>query len=267
MTYINIDNKNIHYKQYGKGEAILFLNGMLMSTNSWSPFIKTVSKNYNMITIDLLDQGKSDSSNGEYTIDTQVEILKKFLNKLGLKRVNLLGMSYGGKIALDFTYKYPNMVKSLILSNTDSHTTDYMKRIAAQWIKAASTLDSSIFLNCTMPYMYSYSYYKENYESIKELEKVFNKIIDEEWFQRFKNALNSANGFNVKDQLKHIDVPTLIISSELDVITPIEYQELIHNEIKDSIWKTIENVGHASMYEKPEEFISMVMEFLGSIEA
>ena len=87
MAYINIDNKNIHYKQYGSGEAVVFLNGMLMSTNSWSPFIKTVSKNYNMITIDLLDQGKSDSSNGEYTIGTQVEILKKFLNKL-LNRVN-----------------------------------------------------------------------------------------------------------------------------------------------------------------------------------
>ena len=262
MPYINICNKNIHYKQYGKGESIVFLSGMLMSTNSWSPFIKTVSKNYNMITIDLLDQGKSDGSNGDYNVELQVEILKEFLDKLGLKKVSLLGMSYGGKVALDFICKYPNMVKSLILSNTDSHTTDYMKGIAERWIKAAATLDASIFLNSTMPYMYSYGYYKENYEGLGELEKVFNKIMNREWFKRFENSLNSADGFNVNHKLNTIKVPTLIISSELDVITPTIYQELLHREIKGSIWKTIKDVGHASMYEKPEEFISIVMEFL-----
>lgn len=265
MAYINIDNKNIHYKQYGSGEAVVFLNGMLMSTNSWSPFINTVSKKYNMITIDLLDQGKSDSSNGEYSIDTQVEILKEFLDKLGLKEVILLGTSYGGKIALSFYIKYPNMVKSLILANTDSCTTDYMKRIAEEWIDKASTLDASIFLNSTMPYMYSYNYYKENYEGLKELEKVFSEIMNREWFERFKNALNSAADFNISPKLNTINVPTLIISSELDVITPTAYQELLHREIEDSKWEIIKDVGHASMYEKPEEFISIVMKFLGDL--
>ena len=262
MPYINIDNKNIHYKQYGDGEVIVFLNGMLMSTNSWSPFIRTVSKDYNMITVDLLDQGRSDSPDGEYTLDTQVEILKKFLDELGLDKVNLLGMSYGGKVALNFICRYPDMIKSLILTNTDSHTTDHMKRVANHWKEVASTLDAFKFLNSTIPYMYSYDYYKRNYEDMERKAKIFSRNMNEEWYEKFRRSLDSAGSYNVKDKLKSIKVPTLIISSELDVITPIEYQELMHREIENSKWKILKNVGHASMFEEPEEFISTVMEFL-----
>lgn len=267
MSYITINNKNIYYKQYGEGEAIVFLNGMLMSTNSWSPFIRTVSKNYNMVAVDLLDQGKTDDFDKYYTIDTQVQILYRVLSELKFDKVNLLGMSYGGKVALDFTIKYPNKVKSLILSNTDSYTTDTMKGIAKYWVEAASTLNPFVFLNSIIPYMYSYSYYKKNYEDIKKIEKPFNKIMNEKWYHRFKRALASVDNFNIYSQLQSIKVPTLIISSELDIVTPIEYQELIHRQIKDSMWQIIEGVGHASMYEKPEEFIFIVMKFLENVES
>ena len=66
MPYIKILDKKIYYKEYGDGEAIVFLNGMMMSTNSWSPFTKEVSRDYRMITVDLLDQGRSDSSEYNY---------------------------------------------------------------------------------------------------------------------------------------------------------------------------------------------------------
>ncbi len=95
-----------------------------------------------------------------------------------------------------------------------------------------------------------------------KLEKAFHRIMDREWFERFERALKSADGFNVNHKLNTINVPTLIISSELDVITPTVYQELLYKEIKDSKWEIIKDVGHASMFEKPEEFITLVMKFL-----
>lgn len=129
MPYINISNKKIYYKEYGHGEPIVFLNGVMMSTNSWSPFIRTVSKDYKMIVVDLIDQGKSDSYKEKYTIETQSDFLKDLLEMLQLKKVHLVGMSYGGKVALTFTLKYKYRVKTLILSNTDSHTSNIMREI------------------------------------------------------------------------------------------------------------------------------------------
>ncbi|MBU5456132.1 alpha/beta fold hydrolase [Caproiciproducens sp. MSJ-32] len=266
MPYVKILDKNIYYREYGSGEPIVFLNGMMMSTSSWTPFAKIVSKDYRMITVDLLDQGRSDSCEDNYTIDTQVEFLNQFLKKLNLKKVHILGTSYGGKVALTFAIKHPTKVKSLILSNTDSYTTNIMRDIGRGWIYGASTLDGEIFSTLIMPYIYSYHYYEKNYEEIKAKGKTFEKMLNEEWYQRFKRGIESARNFNVYDELKNIKSPTLIISSEFDIITPIGYQKLIHEEIEGSKWIIIKRAGHASMYEKPEEFISIVMDFLESIK-
>ena len=51
MPYMNIMNKNIYYKEYGSGDPIVFLNGMMMATNSWSPFTRKLSKDYRTITV------------------------------------------------------------------------------------------------------------------------------------------------------------------------------------------------------------------------
>lgn len=266
MPYVKILDKNIYYREYGSGEPIVFLNGMMMSTSNWTPFAKIVSKDYKMITVDLLDQGRSDSCEDKYTIDTQGEFLNQFLKKLNLKKVHILGTSYGGKVALTFAIKHPTMVKSLILSNTDSYTTNIMKDIGKSWVYGASTLEGEIFSTLIMPYMYSYEYYEKNYKDIKTIRKIFDNILDKEWYQRFKRGIESARNFNVYDELKNIKSPTLIISSEFDIITPIGYQKLIHEEIEGSKWIIMKGVGHASMYEKPEEFISIVMDFLESIK-
>ena len=266
MPYVKILDKNIYYREYGSGEPIVFLNGMMMSTSSWTPFAKIVSKDYKMITVDLLDQGRSDSCEDNYTIDTQVEFLNQFLKKLNLEKIHILGTSYGGKVALTFAIKHPTKVKSLILSNTDSYTTNIMRDIGRGWIYGASTLNGEVFYTLVMPYIYSYHYYEKNYEEIKAKGKTFKKMLNEEWYQRFKRGIESARNFNVYGKLKSIKSPTLIISSEFDIITPIGYQKLIYEEIKGSKWIIIKRAGHASMYEKPEEFISIVMEFLESIK-
>ena len=58
--------------------------------------------------------------------------------------------------------------------------------------------------------------------------------MDNEWYNRLKRILISATDYNVSSQIKDIKVPTLIISSEFDAITPIEYQQFIHKQIEDS---------------------------------
>ena len=265
MPYINIMDKKIYYREYGNGEPVIFLNGVMMSTNSWSPFIETVSKNYRLVVVDLLDQGRTASFDMEYTIDTQAELFKEFLDKLGLENIHLLGISYGGKVAQTFTLNYQDKVKALILSNTDSYTTNIMKEIGKGWDCAASTLNGEMFSRIILPYMYSYDYYEKNYEEMQEKIKVLSKALDREWYNRFHRNLNSALDFNLSQRIREIKVPTLIISSEFDILTPIKYQQIIHNEIEGSKWVMVKDTGHAIMYEKPEEFISIIMEFLKDI--
>ncbi|MBZ2175391.1 alpha/beta hydrolase [Schnuerera sp. xch1] len=265
MPYIKIKDKNIYYREYGNGEPVVFLNGVMMNTSSWGHFTKIVSKNYRMITIDLLDQGRSDSCEEEYTVRTQAEILKSFLDEIGIDKIHLVGMSYGGKVALTFTLNYQHMIKSLILTNTDSYTTRIMKEFGKGWGYAASTLNGEIFSSIVLPYMYSYNYYEEKFSDVEGKKRIISKILNKKWSDRFIRNLSSALDYDVSHRLNNIKVPTLIISSELDAITLIKYQELMHKQIKNSKWIVMKDVGHAALYEKPNEYISMIMDFLSEI--
>lgn len=262
MPYLEVMDKKIYYEEHGKGEVVVFLNGIMMSTASWAPFIKAFSSQHKMLLVDFLDQGRSDKADDEYTQDLHVEMLKELLEKLNYHKVHLFGVSYGGEVAQLFALKYQDMVKSLILSNTTSYTDRSMQELERSWDYAAATHDASVFFSSTMPGIYSYKFYEENYEWLKEREIQFGKIFDEEWYEGFRRAAKSAHNLNTTERLQEIKVPTLIISSELDTVTPIKYQEVLYKGIPNSKWVLIKDAGHASMYEKPYEFMSLVMGFI-----
>lgn len=262
MPYVHVKDKNIYYREYGSGEPIVFLNGVMMTTSNWLQLAKTVSKDYKVILVDLLDQGRSDSCEKEYTIDTQAEILDGFLQELGIDNTYLLGVSYGGKVALTYTIKHQHKVKSLILLNTDAFTTNIMKDIGKSWAYAASTLDGEVFLNAVFPYVYSMEFYENNYDNIMEKKRIMSKVLNEEWKDRFVRNIFSTFNFDVSHLIDTIKVPTLIIGAEYDLITLKKYQEFIHSRIKNSQLHIIKGTGHAALFEKPKEVISILMDFL-----
>lgn len=262
MPYLRIKDKKIYYREYGEGEVVVFLNGMMMSTTSWLPFVKGFSKEYKILLVDLIDQGRSDKVDIDYTQDMHVETLKELLEKLGYENVHLLGISYGGQIAQLFTLKYKDMVQSLILSNTTSYTDNYIRKLEEEWYEVAKSYDANLFLNTVIPNMYSKRFYEENYNWIKGNKKQLKMVLDKEWYKAFMRGIKSTYDFNIKDQINKIDIPTLIISSDLDMVIPLEYQEVLYEKIPSSKWIVIKDSGHASIYEKPDEFISIVLRFL-----
>lgn len=263
MPKIMINGKNIYYESHGKGEPIIFLNGIMMSTSSWAPFIKgNVFEGLRVILIDLIDQGKSDRADEQYTQDFHVEILRELIEKLDLGKVHLMGISYGGEVAMKFALKYQDKLKSLILSNTTSYTNQNMKDIEAAWDNAAKTYDGKIFFRTIMPFIYSSKFYEENKEWLREREKAFLMALKNEWYESFRRTVKSASDLNITEELHKIELPALIIGSEFDAITPTAYQEEIHKRIKNSKIFVIKDSGHASMYEKPYEFASIMVGFL-----
>ena len=111
--------------------------------------------------------------------------------------------------------------------------------------------------------MYSLSYYENQYDEMKNKENYFIKNLDEEYYERFKRGVLSAMDYDVRDELKNIKVPSLVITSDEDYVIPKNAQKIIHDNIEGSKWEIIKDAGHAVMYEKPDEFIKVLMDFLG----
>lgn len=262
MPFVEVSGKKMFYEAFGEGEPLIFLNGIMMSTASWAPFVDTFKTHCKMVLVDLIDQGRSDKADGPYTQDMHVEMLKILFERLGYEKVHLLGVSYGGEVAIKFALKYQNMLYSLILADTTAYTNELLHDVEEIWDYSASLNDGRIFFKATMPYIYSTEFYEDNIEWLKAREKKFCEILTPEWYAGFRRAIRSASNLNVVDELHNITVPTLIIGAEHDATTPVRYQEEICKRIKNSRFVVIKGAGHASMYEKPYEFSSIVLGFL-----
>ncbi|SHJ34884.1 Pimeloyl-ACP methyl ester carboxylesterase [Clostridium amylolyticum] len=261
MPKIKINEHELYYKIYGEGEPVIFLNGIMMSTLSWKPFTESL-KGYKLILLDLIDQGQSSKAEDYYDQEIHVDMIKEFMDKLSLEKVHLFGVSYGGEVAMRFALKYENRLNTLLLSNTTSKTTNMLKDIEKLWDFAASTYDGHVFFKATMPFIYSHKFYEENSKWLEDRENLFCKVFTKDWYEGFRRAARSASSLNLTDELHCISLPTLIIGSDMDIITPLAYQHILHEEIKHSHMVVIKDAGHASMYEKPYEFVSILKGFL-----
>jgi len=262
MPKVLIQGKNIYYETHGEGEPIVLLNGIMMTTGSWTSFIDVLSRKNKLLLVDFLDQGQSDKAEEQYTQDIHVEMLRELLSTLNIGKVHLVGTSYGGEIAQRFALKYQEELLSLILANTTSYTNHILKDIGEGWIYAAKTYDGSQFFKATMPYIYSLEFYEANIKWLMERETIFSSILKREWYESFIRLVRSAEDLNITEEIHRIKVPTLIIGAEYDGTTPVRLQEEIQKRIPGSKFVLIKGSGHASMYEKPYEFATAVLGFI-----
>jgi len=114
MPHTNYHGKKIYYELHGEGEPRIILNGIMMSTLSWSIFLPELTKGNQVILLDLFDQGQSDKMAHCYKQDLQVEMVKAVVDELEVDTINLLGIFYGGEIDLQFALKYGHFIHKLL---------------------------------------------------------------------------------------------------------------------------------------------------------
>ncbi|MDO4543139.1 MAG: alpha/beta hydrolase [Clostridia bacterium] len=257
--------KKIHYKSFGEGKPIVLLNGIMMSTNSWAPFIDSFSADNRLILLDFLDQGLSDRMTEPYTQDLQAEVLAALLTHLDLEKASIVGISYGGEVALKFAIAYPDMVDRLLLFNTTARTSEWLRDIGRGWNLIGESGNGEAYYNVTIPVIYSSGFYQREIAWMKRREKQLVPLFsDAAWQAAMKRLVDSAESHDCVKDLGKISAPTLIVTCTEDTLVPRVEQDVLAKEIKNSSYVSIIGSGHASMYEKPLLFSTLVLGFVNS---
>jgi 3-oxoadipate enol-lactonase len=263
MAYLNFKGKKVYYETHGEGKPIVLLNGIMMSTMSWLIFKDALCANNQLILVDFLDQGRSDKmEDTSYTQDIQVEVLKALFDELKLTKINLVGISYGGEVALQFSVKYEEYIDKMVLFNTTAKTTPWLKDIGVAWNRSVG--DPLDYYCTTIPVIYSPRFYNEKNDWMNNrkallTEKVFNQ---KPFMDSMVRLTESADNHDVTEKLPNIKAPTLIVSCEHDYITPMPEQKMLNELISSSELVVLPNTGHGSMYERPVLFVSLVLGFV-----
>ena len=99
----------------GKGPAVLLLHGLGCDHTTWSPMMQQLSRRFTVVAPDLLGHGASDKPRADYTLGGYANGMRDLLAVLGIDRVTVVGHSFGGGVAMQFAYQFPQQTERLML--------------------------------------------------------------------------------------------------------------------------------------------------------
>jgi len=114
--FVVVSDRHIHYVEAGQGEPILLIPGAFSTYRDWNRIIPALSEGYRVLAIDYLGVGDSDKprSASGYTIEAQADLIVRMMEILHLSKVDIVGVSYGGGIALNIAARYPDRVGKIV---------------------------------------------------------------------------------------------------------------------------------------------------------
>ncbi len=261
MPTIHTNGVRLYYESHGSENAppLILNNGILMNAaNSWAFQTKTLSKYYRVIQYDCRGQGQSDHPAHPYSMEEHARDIDGLMSELGIQRAHILGISYGGEIAQTFAAGYPGRVWSLVLADTVSEVGPELRLVVEGWRRSALGGDAAGLHEATVPWNFSARFIAQHPQMIADSRERY-RHLDMAAVARLCDAFLQVD---ITHRLKEINVPTCILVGEEDKLKGRAYSEILHRHIMHSEFHILPGAGHASCWEKAEEFNSIVLGFL-----
>jgi pimeloyl-ACP methyl ester carboxylesterase len=129
MSAIILDGEIVHYEVLGRGRPLIFLHGWVGSWRYWIPTMQVTSMSFRSYAIDLWGFGDTANKSQNYLIESQVRLLEKFLHKLGIGKVGLVGHGLGAILALLYSLKNPEKVDRMMAVSLPFDSTTINSRL------------------------------------------------------------------------------------------------------------------------------------------
>ncbi|MBV9390137.1 MAG: alpha/beta hydrolase [Chroococcidiopsidaceae cyanobacterium CP_BM_ER_R8_30] len=276
--YIVSNGVRLHYVTQGEGPLMLMLHGFPEFWYSWRHQLLEFSKDFKVVALDLRGYNDSDKPQNmsAYVMSEFVEDVKGVIQGLGYERCILVGHDWGGAIAWNFAYTYPEMVERLIVLNLP-----HPAKFAQGFRTPQQLLRSSYIFFFQLPWVPEFLLQLSDYQAI---EKAFTGMaVDKSAFtqadlEAYKDAAAKRGALTamlnyyrnviqqrlLSEDWSILEVPTLMIWGENDTALGKELTYGTEAYVKNFQIKYIPNCSHWVQQEQPQLVNQYMREFLAS---
>jgi 3-oxoadipate enol-lactonase len=260
-----VNGIDIAYDDIGAADApaVVFIHGFPLNRHVWQSQVDALKTHCRVISYDLRGFGDSGTGEGPFSMTLFVEDLIGLMDALRIRQATLCGLSMGGYIALHAVESHPERFNALVLSDTQC-TADtnqgQAKRLAA--IKSIKDEGVACFADAQIEHLFSTVSMDRHPDTVKAVQQIITAT-DPSSLERALEAMRGRQESCSK--LPNIKVPTLILVGEADRITPVDTAVYLHENIEHSHLTIIEQAGHLSNLENPEQFNAALKKFLTAI--
>ncbi|SEC87421.1 Pimeloyl-ACP methyl ester carboxylesterase [Nocardioides exalbidus] len=115
VEHVTVHGHRRAFVRAGSGPAVLLLHGLACDHTTWEPVIASLARTHTVIAPDLLGHGESDKPRADYSVGGYANGMRDLLTVLGIDTVTVVGHSFGGGVAMQFAYQFPERTERLVL--------------------------------------------------------------------------------------------------------------------------------------------------------
>ena len=257
---ITSDDARIVYRVIGEGPPIVLLHPFPANHEFWLPVAEALSSRYRMLLPDLRGHGDSEVGEGPATMEKHAADIARVMDDADVGRAVFIGVSIGGYALFRFWHQSRGRVAALGLCNTKAPA-DSPEARAGRLQAAHDVLErgAEIFFQSMIPRLLGKTTRETRPDLVDGALRMMRKMSPEGVAEVQRGMAQRPDS---TDLLKTINVPTLIVTGNEDVLTGINEAQLMQQSISGSQLRVVSKAGHYSPWERPEEVTKILREFL-----
>ena len=264
--FTQVEGGKLYYEVNGSGPPLVLIHAGFLDSRMWDEQFQLFAQKFRVIRYDVRGYGKSDQP---LSIFSDYKDLRSLLDHLNVKSTRIVGVSNGGRIALDFAVEHPEMVNSLVLVGTgvkgrevsspeeekawdefDGQMKPQEEAVKENRLAEAAEMDVNAWASTQTP---------------SSLKRILEIAMDNSHTQKENpGKLQASPQPFAYTRLSEIRVPTLVMIGDRDVRGMRYISDDVHSKIKGSKKLVIPEADHIVNMPKPDEFNGAVLEFLNS---
>ena len=256
---IDVGDLKLHCRISGEGQPCILLHGSFVDGSFWKEQVTTLSQEFRVIVPDLRGHGLSDKPISKYTPEVMARDIMYLMKKLGLDRASLVGHSMGVRIVLQFALDYPRLVDKVVLASGAAGPIENREDIFPSHVKKIIGIGTPHFD------LKKFNYYEVWYSFADPSPAKVGGILKQ--IAQTPTHVKSSIGryfpkTDFRTRLSQIQVPTLVIVGEKDVICPIEEAAYMTRHLPIARLEIVPDSGHCLPLEQPNIFNEKIVTFL-----
>ena len=207
--YAAVNGIELYFERHGSGRPLVLLHGGLGSGEMFGPVLPALTEGHQVLTVDLQGHGRTADIDRPIDLGLMADDVAALIDHLELDGVDLVGYSMGGGVALRVALKYPGKVRRLVAVSANIRSDAiYPEMRAQQGQVSAAAME---FMKDTPMY--------QLYQRVAPRPEDFPRLLD-------KMGAAMANDFDLTEEVRGLQVPTLVMAADSDMAPPSHYVEV-----------------------------------------
>jgi pimeloyl-ACP methyl ester carboxylesterase len=276
VEHVTLHGYEVAYRRGGDGPVLLLLHGIAGSSRTWVPAMELLQRDYTVVAPDFMGHGGSDKPLGDYSLGNHAAGIRDLMHVLGIERASVVGQSFGGGVAMQFAYQFPERCERLVLVDAGGLGREVSWMLRLVTLPAAEYVLPLIFSaparevgDWVFGVMRTWGLRHVRGEEIWQSFASLTDPANRQAFVRTMRAVIDPGGQSVSamDRLYlAANMPTLIVWGDRDRIIPLVHADKAHHAMPNSRLAVIEGVGHYPHAEDPVRFTEILVDFLETTE-